>query len=145
ELCYKLTMQKRQNHALSVFLLAVLTAACLNAATAPPAASIPAEAVASLSPSRYFEDVKYLSSDDLKGRASGSPELEKAADYIAAQFLTAGLCPMGDGNSFFQKFEITTGAKLGANNDLQLNGTKLKINDDFVPILFSSSAKFDGP
>src|ERR1043165_8741348 len=99
-------MQKRQNHALSVFLLAVLTAACLNAATAPPAASTPAEAVASLSASRYFDDVKFLASDDLKGRASGSPELEKAAEYIAQQFRAIGLRPGGDDGSGIQPLQL---------------------------------------
>jgi hypothetical protein len=71
--------------------------------------------------------------------------LDKAADYIASQFRTSGLRPMGDENTYFQKFQLTTGAALGPNNDLQINGNRLKIKEDFVPITFSNTATFDGP
>jgi Zn-dependent M28 family amino/carboxypeptidase len=132
-------MQKRPNLAILVLaILFALPAIYLKASSA-------AVAIADLSSTRYFEHVKYLAGDELKGRASGSPELDKAADYIAAQFRSAGLRPMGDGNTYFQKFELTTGARLGPNNDLQVNSRKLTINEDFVPIVFSNTARFDGP
>src|SRR5947207_5605398 len=104
-----------------------------------------ADAIRDLSASRYLEHVKYLASDELKGRGDGSPELDKAADYIASQFRLWGLRPMGDNNSYFQNFEITTGAEVGPKTGLELNGTNLKINEDFVPISFSNTAEFDGP
>src|SRR5437016_8180626 len=107
----------------------------------PPAT----DALRELSAPRYLEQVKYLASDEMKGRGDGSPELDKAADYIASQFRLWGLRPMGDDNTFFQKFEITTGAQAGPKNELHLNGTSLKINEDFVPIPFSNTAEFDGP
>jgi hypothetical protein len=43
-----------------------------------------------------------LSSGELKGRGLGTPELDKAADYIAAKFEEYGLPPMG--KDYFQKF-----------------------------------------
>src|SRR5436190_9671925 len=49
---------------------------------------------AELSPTEYLDYVKYLASDQLKGRATGSPELEKAATYIAKQFKTWHLKPL---------------------------------------------------
>src|SRR5439155_13984509 len=52
---------------------------------------------------------------------------------------------MGDNNSYFQSFEITTGAQAGSKNELSVNGTNLRINEDFVPITFSDTAQFDGP
>src|SRR5262245_55925131 len=122
----------------------VCVAAVLVALSAAYLSSAP-QAISDLSPTRYLEHVKYLASDEMKGRASGSPELDKAADYIAAQFRSAGLRPMGDSNSYFQKFEVTTGATFGPKNELALNGSKLKINDDFVPIVFSNTAALDGP
>jgi len=125
----------------STGLITLLLTNVLIAGSSTPAS----EAVADLSASRYFEHVKYLSRDDMKGRASGSPELEKAADYIASEFRKLGLRPMGDDKTFFQKFQLTTGARPGAANELHINGTKLKVNEDFVPIVFSNSAKFDGP
>jgi len=138
-------MQKRRHFAILLVFVAGLSAAYLNPIAAVPATGSAAASVADLSESQYFDHVKYLSRDEMKGRASGSPELDKAADYIAGQFRSWGLRPMGDGNTFFQRFQLTTGARLGSNNQLQINATKLKINDDFVPIVFSSTARFEGP
>ena len=100
---------------------------------------------ADLSPTRYLDDVKFLASDALQGRGNGSPELDKAAAYIADEFRRVGLQPAGDNKSYFQSFEITTGATLGAKNELRIAGLALKIDDDFVPIAFSDTAQFDGP
>lgn len=97
------------------------------------------------SPARYFEDVKYLASPALQGRGNGSPELDKAADYIAAEFKKAGLAPAGENKGFFQAFEVTTGAEIGQHNLLTVNGTTLKIDADFVPIAFSDTSQFEGP
>ena len=58
---------------------------------------------AAVSPEAYLEHVKYLASPALKGRATGSPELDKAADYIAAQFRSFGLKPV-DGKSYQRSF-----------------------------------------
>ena len=48
---------------------------------------------ASFNATRYLDHIKYLASPELKGRATGSPELEKAAKYIADQFRADGLQP----------------------------------------------------
>jgi aminopeptidase YwaD len=139
-------MKTRQT---SISLLAAILVAVstlyLNSVVAVPTARPAAELLSDLSPSRYFAHVKYLSADEMKGRGNGSPELDKAADYIASQFRTWGLRPLGDDNTYFQTFQVTTGAELGQNNELQLNGTTLKVNQDFVPIPFSNTATFDGP
>ena len=47
-----------------------------------------------ISPQAYLAEVTYLASPELKGRATGSPELEKAATYIAGQFKSFGLKPV---------------------------------------------------
>jgi aminopeptidase YwaD len=130
---------------LFVSALLVLSSLYLNSLVAIPAARPVAEQASDLSASRYLDHVKYLASDELKGRGDGSPELNKAADYIAAQFRRLGLHPMGGDNTYFQKFELTTGAQIGSQNQLELNGTQLKINDEFVPIAFSNTAQASGP
>lgn len=112
---------------------------------APPAPRPVAELISELSPSRYLQDVTYLASDEMKGRGDGSPELDRAADYIADAFRRAGLKPAGDNNSYFQSFEITTGAELGEKNELEIAGRALKRNEDFVPLVFSATAAFEGP
>src|ERR1043165_781437 len=100
----------------------------LHSLVAVPKTPRAGEVIGDLSPARYLEHVKFLAGDELKGRGDGSPELDKAADYIASQFRTSGLRPMGDDNTYFQKFQITTGAQIGAKTAFQLNGSTLRIN-----------------
>ena len=101
--------------------------------------------ITGLSTERYMKDVTFLARDEMKGRGNGMPELDIAADYIAEQFRLAGLTPKGENGTYFQPFEVTTGAELGAKNELSIAGAALKINDDFVPIMISNTAAFDGP
>ena len=42
-------------------------------------------ATPSIDPKLYLNDVKFLASPELRGRATGSPELEKAAAFIVRQ------------------------------------------------------------
>jgi hypothetical protein len=70
----------------------------------------PREALASI-PSEYSEErmmetVKYLSGDELKGREIGTPEIDKAADYIAQKFKQGGLIPGGDHGSYYQQWDM---------------------------------------
>ena len=103
---------------------------------------------ADISPQAYLEHVKYLASPELKGRATGSPELEKAAAYIASQFQSFGLKP-ADGKNYEQAFPAELGAHLGPANALAYRdgGPKqaLKEGQDFVPFTFSTNGKFTGP
>src|SRR5256886_10476436 len=95
----------------------------------------------------YLAHVKFLASDTLRGRATGSPELEKAAAYIAKQFKASGLQPR-DGKGYLQGFPVTTNAKLGSNNRFEYteNGktAALKFEEEFIPFNFSSRAKVSG-
>jgi hypothetical protein len=60
-----------------------------------------------------LEPIKYLASDQLKGRGDGTAELDKAARYLAAHFRKFGLKPGGDKGSYLQHFTLVVGAKLG--------------------------------
>src|SRR3989441_5388399 len=126
-------------------LLVVLPTLYLGSLGAIQSRGTAATVVPDLSASRYLSHVTYLARDEMKGRGNGSPELDQAADYIASQFRTWGLKPGGENGTYFQTFEVTTGVEFGAKNELQLNGTNLKVNEDFVPIAFSNTAEFDGP
>ncbi len=96
---------------------------------------------------RYLAHVKFLASEAMRGRATGSPELEKAAAYIVKQFKSDGLQP-GDGKSYLQAFPVTTSAKLGPANHFEFTAggktTRLKFEDEFIPFNFSSRSKVSG-
>jgi hypothetical protein len=117
-------------------ILFVAFAACAIAAIEP----------AALNPDRYLADIKFLASPEMKGRASGSPELEKAARYIEDAFRADGLKPAGAG--YLQPFEITTSSKLGKYNTFesikQGEIETLQVSKEFVPFNFSSSGKVNG-
>ena len=47
---------------------------------------------------RWLEHVRYLASDAMRGRQTGSPEHRQAAEYVAAQFKALGLEPGANGS-----------------------------------------------
>jgi len=97
---------------------------------------------AEVDPTPYQAHVRYLASDQLKGRATGSPELEKAAQYIQQQFRSFGVKPI-PGHEYQQEFSATIGARLDGTNRLQatLNGKTqmLALTRGFIPFQFSAT------
>jgi len=55
----------------------------------------------------FFKHLKYLASDELKGRMTGSEGFSKAADYVANEFKNIGLQPFGDDGTYFQKVSLS--------------------------------------
>jgi len=102
---------------------------------------------AEINPARYLEHVKYLASPELKGRGTGTAELDQAADYIARQFQAAGVKPMAEGG-YFQLFPVTTNARLGSRNSFEVSDgerkTTLRFKEDFLPLNFSGSGALSG-
>jgi hypothetical protein len=89
---------------------------------------------------RMMDHIKYLASNELKGRRLATPELDSAASYIAGKFKEYGLEPLG--NSYFQPFT----AQFVPDNDVQMKnvigmirGTDEKLKDSPVVI----SAHYD--
>ncbi len=118
--------------------------AAAAAFAAPPPARISS---GDFSPERYLDDVKYLSAESMRGRATGSPELEKAGKYIAQQFHKAGLQPVF-GKSYYEAFTVSINSHLGSQNRLEyMSGSErhlLKLSQDFLPFNFSATGKVDG-
>lgn len=54
---------------------------------------------------RMMDVVRFLSGPNLKGRGIGTPELDRAADYIAERFKDAGLIPGGDNGGWFEEWQ----------------------------------------
>lgn len=92
--------------------------------------------------------VKYLASDQLEGRKAGSKGAEAAAQYIANEFKTYGLKPIGDEGTYFQSFEIVVAITLGPNNTFAFTAAGKKsaaeVDKGFRPLGFSSSESFEG-
>jgi len=79
---------------------------------------------------------KTLSADDMQGRASFTPGLEKAGAFIASEFKAAGLQPLKGAEDYLQKFSMYSSKPISI---------KGKINGHVVPqadwILVSSQEK----
>ena len=109
-----------------VVVIALLTT--LGSAATP---AIPADAV--------LDHIKVLASDEMKGRGDGSPELERAADYIAQQFKAAGLRPGVKERDWFQSFELVAGLSVGQGNALVVqargsNPVRLELGTSYYPL-----------
>ena len=85
--------------------------------------------------------VRYLSSDSLKGRLTGSSGDSLAAEYIREELASFGFVPLsGDG---LQRFEVTKRIVPGKNNTLSVNGTTYTPDKDFIPLSFSSDGSLE--
>ena len=95
-----------------------------------------------------YAHIKYLASDELEGRRSGSKGARLAAAYIEREFKEYGLKSLGDTGGFLQKFEFISGVKLGNQNSLSINvnrkKTQVKLDVDFRPLGFSGRGSYDG-
>ncbi len=94
--------------------------------------------------------VKYLASDELEGRGSGSVGNRKAAQYIAKAFAEYGLKPAGTNGTYFQEFEFVSSVKLGSANTVTIAHTgnvplRLTVEEDFRPFGFSSNSSVSAP
>jgi aminopeptidase YwaD len=81
--------------------------------------------------------IKYLSSDALVGRLTGSPGDSLAALYIRNKLISYGFKPLsGDG---FQRYKVTKRVVAGKSNSLSAGAVDYVNNKDFMPFSFSSN------
>jgi aminopeptidase YwaD len=131
--------------------LAALQIATLLWVLANPQSS-PQNSSAAITADELRAHVKFLASDELEGRASGTEGNRKAAAYIAEQFKEYGLSPAGDDDEYFQHFEFVSDVRLGDDNALAfetegapLELPELKVDEDFRPLAFTSNGAVSGP
>jgi hypothetical protein len=85
--------------------------------------------------------VKYLSSDMLGGRMTGSEGDSLAALYIRKELSSYGFVPVsGDG---FQRFKVTSKLSAGESNRMELAGRSFIPETDFTPFAFSSNSTLE--
>ena len=128
--------------------LATLLALPAFAQTPPPAAPAPkmtpaeknaiVNAALPADQAAMKSHVMFLASDAMKGREAGTGEFDIAAEYVAAQFYSAGLRPAGDEGSFLQKVPLLS-VKPASKGSLALAGKKgaaatpLVFGEDYYP------------
>lgn len=77
--------------------------------------------VRSIDQGRLRADLFALSHDSMAGRLVGTPEIERASDWIRDRFADLELEPAGDGGTFDQRFDLVWFG-LGATNRLTVAG-----------------------
>ncbi len=88
-----------------------------------------------------LDHIKYLSSDELEGRMTGSTGDSLAAEYIRKELSSYGFVPLiGDG---FQRFQVTSRIVAGDNNSLSINGVSYSADEDFMPLSFSANSRLE--
>lgn len=88
--------------------------------------------------------VRYLASDELAGRAVGTPGIGLARNYIGQELARYGLLPGGDDGTYFQAVEAVTDVTLEDGNETVIADTRLAPGRDWTPLGFSASAKVQG-
>ena len=84
------------------------------------------------------DHVKYLASDSLKGRMTGSAGDSLAAGYIKRELASFGFIPLtGDG---FQRFRVTSKLVAGPENFLSVDNKNFDPEKDFMPLAFSANS-----
>jgi len=98
---------------------------------------------------RISEDLQFLASDEQEGRGPYSPGLQASAEYIAEQFVSAGLNTKLIEGKPFQVFARRERVDLGDGNRLTIQrpGTagQTVTGDDYRPLSPSTSGTFDLP
>jgi len=98
---------------------------------------------------KALEHVRYLASDDLKGRRSGTPEYARAAEYVAARMKEYGLEPGGEKGSWFQEVPFKNWSNFEQPVRLEIVSPARRVyiagrDRDFRPVLGTGSGVVRG-
>ena len=89
--------------------------------------------------------VKYLCSEKLGGRMTGSQGNQLASAYVADSFKSYGMEPFSKENGWYQSFpffntaELSPSCKLDLSANIDKPKSRLDLNKDWVPMSFSDS------
>lgn len=102
---------------------------------------------AEISSKDIYDHLKYIASDELEGRYTGSKGEKLAADYIENQFKSYGLKP-AFANSYIQTFSFIEKVEMTGDNSITLKSggksKKLELKNEFMTAAFSGSSKISG-
>lgn len=94
-----------------------------------------------ITPQLLKEWVTYLSSDEMKGRGNGSPQMETAARWIAAQFRTDGISQFSAAKDYIQNYSYRS--RFGEINERNVIGYIEGSDPDLKKEYIIISAHFD--
>jgi Tol biopolymer transport system component len=106
-------------------------------------AATPASSPETAAAERYRDEVTWLADDAREGRGIGTKGLEEASRWLADRFRAAGAEPAGDGNGWFQSFEVPVAVAAKPDTAVILDGKTL-VSEDFRPASFSGSGETSG-
>jgi len=99
-------------------------------------------AMNSIEYSYFFKHLKYLASDELKGRDVGSEGFNMAASYVAEEFKENGMLPFGDSGTYFQKILFIKPSIINSSIKFQVENNSKSLNGIFgKTVSFLVSAK----
>ncbi len=125
------------NHLLSVLFLGTLPLSLLAQSTTP-------EAVAqSVQRATVAQHLRFLAADELRGRDTGSPELEIAARYLAEQFRRYGLDTVPGAPGYFQPVKLVS-AQPPAEATLAYEEETFQLGSDLL-VLSGDSISVEAP
>jgi hypothetical protein len=109
--------------------------AATTTTTPAPSAYFAAERAAAerITAEEMKEILYFIASDEMAGRDTPSPELDKTAQYIADRLKKLKLTPAGDKGSYFQHIALTRTEVDREHSTAQLGDRTFKLGEDFLP------------
>jgi membrane dipeptidase len=98
---------------------------------------------------KALEHVRYLASDDFRGRKAGTPDYARAAEYVAARMKEYGLKPGGENGSFFQEVPFKNWSNFDPPERLEIVSPERRTyfsgrGRDFIPAFGTGSGTIKG-
>ncbi|MCG3181137.1 MAG: hypothetical protein BIFFINMI_03511 [Phycisphaerae bacterium] len=133
---------------LMAFWLCCAPATAATPTPVAPSAATPMPAGPVSEVEQYLAIVRKLASDEMEGRAPGTPGIVRARDYVAGRFESLGMRPAFDGGrSYLQPLQIRLGMDV-KKAALSVGGGDAKFDAragaDFNVLGFSGSRAFEG-
>jgi hypothetical protein len=142
----------KKNRLLSILLIAALAApvpaiyaqaTAVSKSTATASSSSSARgSVDYITAARMKDYLSFVASDELEGRDTPSPGLDRAAKYIADHLKSWGVKPAGDDGTYFQRIALRRTKVDAAGTRAEVNGQVFSFGEDLIaqPIAGTASA-----